>query len=507
LGQQLAALTGIEPTGLDSPPSLASIALRRSRVEAPVGLADVVDGGTKARVTHTYGRAYADIFRGFRGDFAAAPDLVARPRTEDEVEAVLDWCAGARIAAVPFGGGTSVVRGVECPGDGFEGVLALDLRAMNRVLEVDDVSAMARIQAGALGPELEAQLKTHDFTLRHYPQSYEFSTLGGWIATRAGGHYATGRTRIDDFVASTRMLTGAGWFESRRLPGSGAGPSPDRLVLGSEGALGVITDAWVRLTRPPRHRAKASLLFEDIYAGASAARAIVQSGLQPANCRLLDANEALFNMVSGEGKAVLLLGFESPQHPVEASIRAAVKLAEDAGGTLDGDVVIRDDGAGQTKTAGAWRSAFFDAPYLQTMLVSMGIVADTFETACPWDRFEGLHREVVAAVEGTAREVAGGGRVTCRLTHVYPDGPAPYFTFLAPAAGDELGVHAAIKAAASDALLAAGGTITHHHAVGRLHRPWYDRQRPDVFAEALHAVKSRLDPAGIFNPGVLIDPR
>lgn len=505
LAQQIGAILGFEGLDLKAVPPIEAARLPPRRVEPPAALGALVAAGDAARITHTYGRAYPDILRAFSGDFAPAPDLVAYPKREADVDAVLDWCAGASVAVVPYGGGSSVVGGVECDGSGFEGVLSMDLRGLDRVLEVDDVSEAARIQAGATGPVLEAQLRDAGFTLRHYPQSYEHSTLGGWIVTRAGGHYATGRTHIDDFIESIRMCTPTGPYESRRLPGSGAGPSPDRLVLGSEGILGVVTEAWVRVTRPPRHRAKASLLFDRFFDAAGAARAIVQSGLQPANCRLLDADEALFNMVSGAGKAVLLLGFESPVNSVEALMGQAVQLAIAEGGLLTGPPVYED--RGQTEAAGKWRTAFFDAPYLQSTLVSLGVLADTFETACTWDRFEGLHQAVVEAVGQAMREVAGGGRITCRLTHVYPDGPAPYFTYLLPApGGGELEVHAAIKAAASEALLAAGGTITHHHAIGRLHRPWYDRQRPEVFGRALRAVKAELDPAGILNPGVLLDP-
>src|SRR5438445_7180374 len=264
----------------------------------PTAIADFCDASPEARLRHAYGRAYRDLVRGFGCDFSAAPDFVCLPRSEEDVARALEACAAERIAVAPYGGGTSVVGGVEAGGRGRP-ACSLDLSRLSRVLEVDKVSRAARIQAGALGPDLEAQLRPHGLTLRHFPQSFEFSTLGGWIATRAGGHFATLYTHIDDPVESVRLITPAGTWASRRLPASGAGPSPDRLALGSEGILGVITEAWVRLHPVPRYRASATVAFADFLGGARACRAIAQSGLYPANCRLIDAAEAMLNGVGG----------------------------------------------------------------------------------------------------------------------------------------------------------------------------------------------------------------
>jgi alkyldihydroxyacetonephosphate synthase len=434
---------------------------------------------------------------------------VLRPQGERDVEAALEWAAKHGAWIIPFGGGTSVVRGVEAVGgERANGVATLDLGAMSRVVEVDPISRAARIQAGALGPELEAQLAGHGLSLRFYPQSFEFSTLGGWIATRAGGHFATLHTHIDDLVESVRMITPRGAWQSRRLPASGAGPAPDRLVLGSEGALGVITEAWVRVVPRPRWRASANVRFTDFAQAVEAVRAIAQSGLHPANCRLLDAREAQLNGVASGDHAVLVLAFESADHPLEPWLTRALLLAEAHGGRSH-DAVFKDDGedgrGARAGDAGRWRAAFLSAPYLQSALVSLGMVVDTFETACTWDRFAELHREVTGRVRAALAEHCGGGDVTCRFTHVYPDGPAPYFTFFGMGRpGEELDEWRAVKQAASDALLAAGGTITHHHAVGRLHRPWYEREAPPLHLAALAAVKRELDPAGILNPGVLL---
>ena len=440
--------------------------------------------------------------RAFRGRFDHAPDVVAYPRDAADVEALLEWCADRGAAAIPYGGGTSVVGGVEAAvGDGYAGAVTIDLGRLDRVLEVDTVSRAALIQAGASGPVLEDQLRGHGLTLRHFPQSFQLSTLGGWIATRAGGHFATLYTHIDDLVESITAVTPAGTIETRRLPGSGAGPSPDRLLLGSEGILGVITEAWVRVQDRPTHKASAAVTFADFAAGAEGVRALSQSGLNPANCRLLDPGEAALTGASADG-ALLVLGFESAHHPVEPWMDAALELAADHGGSVSG----RRGGGGQD-SVGTWRDVFLRAPYLRDTFVACGVISETFETAVTWDGFAELHASVIAATEEALRAMCGGGKVTCRFTHVYPDGPAPYFTVLAPARrGSELEQWDAIKAAASEAVIAAGGTITHHHAVGRDHRPWYDRQRPPAFAGALRAAKAALDPAAVLNPGVLIDP-
>jgi alkyldihydroxyacetonephosphate synthase len=298
-------------------------------------------------------------------------------------------------------------------------------------------------------------------------------------------------------------------YETRRLPASGAGPAPDRLVIGSEGTLGVITEAWMRVQPRPKWRINASVFFQDWDAAVRATREISQAGLYPSNCRVLDPQEAFVNAVAGDGSTVLLLAFESADHPLEAWMARALAIAESHGGTCPKGPVSRTEGekGATADAAGSWRSAFIEAPYLQSAMVSLGVIADTFETACTWKHFPELHGAVTEAVRSTMERVCGGGFITCRFTHVYPDGPAPYFTFLAPAkVGGELEQWAEIKRAAADALMAHGATITHHHAVGRLHRPWYDRERPEPFAIALKAVKSALDPRAILNPGVLIDP-
>jgi alkyldihydroxyacetonephosphate synthase len=276
------------------------------------------------------------------------------------------------------------------------------------------------------------------------------------------------------------------------------------MLIGSEGTLGVITEAWVRVRPRPDRRASAPVRFESFAAGAEAVRALSQSALYPSNCRLIDAHEAKLTGAGDGSHALLVLGFESADHDVEPAMNLALAICSDHGGRWEGR------GARSGETGGAvasWREAFVRAPYLRDTFVAMGVFAETFETAITWERFETFHAAVTEAVSEAVVGSCGAGTVTCRFTHVYPDGPAPYYTILAPAQpGGELEQWQAIKEAASDAVIAHGGTITHHHAVGRDHRPWYDRQRPAPFAAALTAAKGAVDPAGILNPGVLIDP-
>jgi alkyldihydroxyacetonephosphate synthase len=500
---------------VEEPVALDAIELAPARIEPPAELAGICAGDVYARAAHACGKSYVDVVRGFRGRFEHPPDFVLTPRTESEVERVLEWCAAGRVAAIPFGGGTSVVGGVQpAVGSAYNGAVSVDLRALDRVLEVDPVSRSARIQAGATGPSLERQLGEHDLTLRHFPQSFELSTLGGWIATRAAGHFATVWTHIEDFVESTRALTPAGVWESRRLPGSGAGVSPDRMLAGSEGTLGVIVEAWMRVQPRPAHRRSAGVRFESFARGAECVRALSQSGLNPANCRLIDPQEAHLTFAGDGSYALLVLGFESSDHPVDGELSRALELCREHGGEPGGGGARAGGGGGEggagpeRDAVGSWREAFLRVPYLRDVLVAMGVISETFETAVTWERFELLHERVREAAEQALREVgATGGRVMCRFTHVYPDGPAPYFTVIARGRrGAEIEQWTAVKQAVSDAILLAGGTITHHHAVGRDHRPWYDRQRPEPFVQALRGAKAAVDPVGIMNPGALIDP-
>jgi alkyldihydroxyacetonephosphate synthase len=509
LGAMLAGRLGVAALRVLEPPRVDELELRPPRLVPPASLEAAFSSEPHERAAHTYGRSFRDLVRAFRRDYAHAPDLVAFPRGEDELVSVLEWCSGAGAAAIPFGGGSSVVGGVEPDvGEGYPGTVSVDLRNLQGLLDVDRASRAARIAGGTLGPALEAQLKPHGLTLRHFPQSFEWSTLGGWIATRSGGHFATLHTHIDEFVEALRVVTPRGVLETRRLPGSGAGPSAERLFCGSEGTLGVITEAWMRVQPRPRFRAGASVRFARFDDAVEATRELAQSGLHPANCRLLDHEEALLSG-SGDGShAILVLGFESADHELGPWLARALEICAGYRGEA------REQAREQTREpareqagdpAAIWRAAFLRGPHLRDAFVRLGLVVETFETAITWDRFGEFHEGVLAAARQAMDRACGGGAISCRFAYVYPDGPAPYYSVFAPGRpGQELEQWDEIKLAASEAILALGGTITHHHAVGRDHRRWYLREVPPLFIDALRGAKAELDPAGIMNPGALM---
>lgn len=488
------------------PPEAGEFNLRAPRIKPPASLARIACDDVHERLVHAYGKSFPDSVRMFQRHVPEPPDAVFYPENASDIADALDWASRESVAVIPFGGGSSVVGGVETSvGDLYRGVVSLDLARMGRVIEIDRASRSARIEAGAFGPALEAQLKPHDLTLRHFPQSFEFSTLGGWIATRSGGHFATLFTHIDDFVQAMDVVTPAGRFATRRLPGSGAGPQPERLMIGSEGTLGVITSADMRLQDAPKFRASAAIRFADFLKGAEAVRALSQSGLHPANCRLIDAQEAR-GTGAGDGSAsVLVLGFESADHPQDHKLARALELVRDHGGQWDPPKA----GGHREGAAGAWRDAFLRAPFWREVIVPLGIIVDTFETAITWDRFSNFHANITARMKAVMREATGHeGRITCRFTHVYPDGPAPYFSFQVPGRfADLMTQWRAIKDAANEIVVSEGGTSTHHHAVGRDHRPGYGREAPPLFIAMMQAAKAVSDPAAILNPGVLFDPK
>lgn len=492
-------VTALEPRYA---PRLDRIRLRAPRVPLPDRVAVWCTDDTAERAGHCYGKSYRDVIRAIRGELDNPPDYVAYPRDESDIVELMTHCEAQRIAVVPYGGGSSVVGGVEpTTSERYRGVITVDLRRLDRVLQVDRTSQSARVQAGIFGPALEAGLKPHGLTLRHQPQSWEFSTLGGWIATRSAGHFPTIQTHIDDFVESVRLVTPRGPLETMRVPYSGAGPNPDRLVLGSEGVLGIITEAWIRVQAIATFRASATVLFREVAEGIQAVRAISQSGLFPSSCRLISPFEALtMGLGGGDGaQTALMLAFESHDHPVEAPLTRGLELCAQANGRWDAGRVAAGTGADQ------WRAAFLQAPYLRDHLALCGLVVETFETAVTWDRFEALHRAVLAVAESAIAAECGKGFVFWRLTHAYPDGPAAYYTVVALGRkDDEVAQWTKIKAAVSDAIVAGGGTITHHHAVGRDHRPWFAGERGALFTSVLASAKRTVDPGWILNPGVLI---
>jgi len=508
IDKRIASTFNLDSVNRINIPRIEDINLENSSIKKPNSLHGLLSDNKLERLNHSYGKSFPDSARSILGQFPAPPDFVAFPNTEEEISSILDWASSNDIAVIPYGGGSSVCGGVETDvGEDYKGVISLDMKNLNSIIDIDKDSRTALIQGGILGPDLETKLKEHELTMRHYPQSFEFSTLGGWIATRSGGHYATLYTHIDDFVESLRMITPSGLYESRRLPGSGAGPSPDRFAIGSEGIMGIITQASMRLQDRPTFRSSCTVEFNDYKDALNALRQISQAGLYPANCRLLDSNEALFNGAGDGSKHLLILAFESADHDKTYALARALEISKDNQGIYEEPNQSSD--AHRSGSSGNWRNSFIKAPYLRESFTRRGIIQDTFETAITWDKsFEFIENIKEQSAKAILEITGRPSLVTCRITHSYPDGLAPYFTFGAYATPETMiEVWKEIKLSTNEICISNSGTVTHHHAVGRDHRPnGYDDQRPDLFNKVLVSAKSSLDPKGIMNPGVLIDP-
>ena len=448
------------------------------------------------RVRHTRGKSTPDLLRMRAGDGADAPDAVVRPAGHDEVAALVGWCAEHRVALVPFGGGTSVVGGLAAQRDGFAGVIALDLRRLDRLVSVDAESGTAVLEAGLLGPEAEALLAGHGLTLGHFPQSFEYASIGGFAATRSSGQASSGYGRFDALVVGLRVATPIGTLELGSAPANAAGPDLRELVLGSEGAFGVITEVTVRVRPMPEVRVYEGWRLGSFAEGAAALRELARSGLAPTVLRLSDENETAINLarpaeVGGEsaGGCLMVVGFEGTQAQVDVRRTAATDRLQALGGTPLG-----------TEAGDAWAAGRFHGPYLRDSLLDVGVLVETLETATFWSNLARLKADVTDALTGSL----DGALVLCHVSHVYETGASLYFTVAAKQAGDGLDQWARAKAAASDAMIAAGATITHHHAVGRDHKPWLAEEIGPVGVEMLRAVKARVDPHGVLNPGILV---
>ncbi len=484
-------------------------AAQRRALEAAVGAEHVRDDHA-CRVAHAGGKGYADLIRLRAGDGSRAPDAVAAPRSGAEVASVLAACAAESVAVVPFGGGTSVVGGVDALRGSHAAVIALDLTRLDQVLDLDRRSLTTTVEAGMLGPQLERLLGNAGLTVGHFPQSFQHSTVGGWIATRSAGQASTGYGRIEDLVEALRFEAPAGPIATRPVPASAAGPSLRELLVGSEGTLGVVTAATLRVRLAPGARRYAGWLFRSFEEGREALRALAQTDSAPDLARLSDAEETRLNLaLSAKGG-----GFERVLRSyLRARVGSAPSLAlTGIEGTPDGVARRRARLAEAMRSAGAvglgegagraWLKGRFAAPYLRDEMLDRGVLVETFETAADWEALGGLYHAVRNALEGA---LPGTGTVTCHVSHIYRSGASLYFTVLAPvSAGDELERWAQLKRAALRAILAGGGTITHHHAVGRDHAPWLAQEIGELGVEVLRVAKQRLDPAGIMNPGKLL---
>ena len=506
---------------------LEEIALPDSRLSASARTAFAAIIGAERvrddkyeRAFHALGRSYHDLLRLRAGYLSISPDAVLYPRGQDEVLSLLAFASENSIAVVPYGGGTSVVGGVSASPGQFSSVVTLDISGMDRVIDVDDVSETATVEAGIYGPALEKTLGAKSLTLGHYPQSFEFSTLGGWIAHRGAGQQSGRYGRPQDWLVSAKLATPRGLFATEAFQESAAGPNLTELVIGSEGLFGIVTEATIRVLHAPQSREYRGYLFRDFASGIAAIRQAVQDGISFAMLRLSDVDETRFYKAFGsigrkglthsltdqylklrglsDSMCMLIAGFEGSEREINNAKSRFEAIAKKQ------RAVSAGASPGQR-----WFEGRFHGPYLRDPMMDRGVGVDTLETATRWSNIDTLYAAVKSALEksilDTAPRPGAKGVVMCHISHSYPEGASLYFTYIFPRALDgEIAQWRAIKTAASDAIAANGGTISHHHGVGEDHLPWIAQEKGALGVEVLRAVKRTLDPNGILNPGKLI---
>jgi alkyldihydroxyacetonephosphate synthase len=484
--------------------------LPRALVEA-VGEANVFQAD-EDRLRHATGRGYADLARLRAGALEAVPDAVVMPAEAAAVRRVIDVCAAEGVAVVPFGGGTSVVGGVEPLRGAHQRLISLDLGAL-RDVKVDRASLTARLGAGLRGPEAEAALGREGLTLGHFPQSFEYATIGGFAATRSAGQASSGYGRFDELVSSVRMLAPAGDLATLETPHTAAGPALRELIVGSEGVLGVIPEVTVRVRPAPDVRRYEAWMAESFAAGAEIVRTLAQGPGLPEIVRVSDEEETegtlalsgprgtsgrLFDrylsLRGRRGGALMIVGFEGTEESVARRRALSVRALRAGGAAYLGQAAGR-----------SWEHSRYQGPYLRDTLMEMGAMVETLETSHSWSRLGELRQAVRDAIRRSLEAQGTPGLVFCHLSHAYADGASLYFTFISRARrGAEIAQWAAVKRAACEAIVAQGATITHHHAVGHDHAPYMEAEVGRTGIEALRALKERLDPAGIMNPGKLL---
>jgi alkyldihydroxyacetonephosphate synthase len=509
LRKLLSDALGVQPPAIP-PVEMANLQLPANRLGAGTveRLGAIVGAGNastepEARIRHTRGKSTIDMLRLRVGDLADAPDLVVAPSTHEEVLELLAACSQERVVVVPFGGGTSVVGGLAPESDRFTGVLALDLRRMNALVELDETSRLAVLEPGLRGPQAEALLAERGYTIGHFPQSFEYATLGGFAAARSSGQASAGYGRFDELVLALRLATPTGTLSAGRAPRSAAGPDLRQLILGSEGTLGVITSLTVQVRPLPELRVYDGWRFKSFEHGAGTIRRLMQDGPRPTVVRVSDEVETALNLArpaeigSGgpEPGCLAIVGYEGTEAEASERRRAASQVLELAG-------------AAPVPEAGAtWARDRYRGPYLRDALLDAGALVDTLETVTFWSSLPGLYAAVTDALRSSLTELGTPPVVMCHISHAYATGASLYFTVACAQLADPVTQWRTAKAAASEAILAGGGSITHHHGVGTDHREFYEREIGAQGVEALRAVKATLDPAGILNPGVLLEPR
>jgi alkyldihydroxyacetonephosphate synthase len=461
--------------------------------------------GDRDRLLRAGGKSTLDLLRRRDSGLQDAPDAVLLPGSDDEVAAILRYCSQHCIAVVPFGGGTSVVGGLDPVRGGFAAAVSLDLRRFDELSAFDEVSGEAEFGAGVTGPRAEELLAARGFSLGHFPQSFEFATLGGFAATRSSGQDSAGYGRFDDMIRELRVITPAGVLDLGRAPQSAAGPDLRQLVIGSEGVFGVITRVRVRVHPVPQATRYEAWSFPDFATGTAALRTVTQAAAGPTVIRLSDEAETGVNLATTESIGASPIGdnqgtgclaitvFEGTQAHAESRHAETRALMAALGGTSLGEEPAR-----------AWERGRFGAPYLRDALLANGALCETLETATDWSNVPMLKAAVTDALTAALAESGTPALVLCHISHVYATGACLYFTVVAGQRGNPIEQWSAAKTAASNAIVAAGATITHHHAVGADHRPWMRDEVGELGVAVLRAVKATLDPAGIMNPGKLI---
>jgi alkyldihydroxyacetonephosphate synthase len=499
LGVGDASLPELKPDQVKLRPSALSPADRHALADI-VGAANC-DVADDVRLLRAGGKSTLDLLRRRDPGVQDAPDAVVLPGDEDQVAEILRLCGQRSIAVVPFGGGTSVVGGVDPLRGQFKAVISLDLRRLNELHSLDEVSGEAELGAGVTGPDAERLLGERGFSLGHYPQSFQFATIGGFAATRSSGQDSAGYGRFNDMVRGLRAITPAGVLDLGRAPESAAGPDLRQLLIGSEGVFGIITRVRVKVHAAPTATRYEAWSFPDFASGADALRAVAQTGTGPTVLRLSDEAETGVNLATtdniGEnsitGGCLAITVFEGTEEHVDSRYAETQALLQAKGGTSLGEEPAR-----------AWEHGRFNAPYLRDSLLSAGALCETLETATNWSNVPAVKAAVTEALTTSLAESGTPALVLCHISHVYPTGASLYFTVVAGQRGNPIEQWRKAKTAASDAMVRTGATITHHHAVGADHRPWMRDEVGDVGVRVLQAVKAALDPAGILNPGKLI---
>lgn len=453
------------------------------------------------RLLHAGGKSTLDLLRRKDRDVQDAPDAVLLPADDDTVLEILRYCSDHGIAVVPFGGGTNVTGGLDPTRGQFSAVISLDLRRFNELHSMDTVSGIAELGGGVTGPDAERLLGEHGFSLGHFPQSWEYATIGGFAATRSSGQDSAGYGRFNEMIMGLRMVTPVGIWDLGRVAASAAGPDLRQLAIGSEGTLGVITKVRLRVHPVPETTRYEAWSFPDFATGVAALRAITQTGTGPTVVRLSDEAETGVNLATHEtigdnqssGGCLGLTLFEGTTEHTESRHAETRALLEASGGTSLGEAPAK-----------TWEHGRFSAPYLRDSMLAAGALCETLETATDWSNIPALKAAVTQALTSSLAESGTPALVMCHVSHVYPTGASLYFTVVAGQRGNPIEQWWAAKKAACDAIMATGGTITHHHAVGADHRAWMPDEVGDLGVQVLRAAKATLDPAGILNPGKLI---